>query len=740
MLCSPCRAGARPAPWRRLALGASRWQLSAFYSSSASSGAGKETYKRLDQISHVLLRPGMYVGSTARHADKMWLPSDPEPLPPSKRSTARKISTEMQFREASYIPALYKVFDEILVNASDNYQRDPMMTSIDVQFDAGAGTISVRNDGKGIPVRLHETENVYVPELILGNLLTGSNFDDSEGRLTGGTHGFGAKLTNIFSKEFSVETADIHREKLYKQTWTNNMRRRQEPVITSVPDGVNADYTCVTFRPDFKRFGIDDPSSFWGGNGTGDSVETDDTLTIMRRRVWDVAGVNPALRVTMDGMELDIDSFETYASMFADEAAHKAPSTSRNDMMYYRLNRKWEIVVGASASGKFQQASFVNSLTTIRGGTHVNAVVDQLCRRVATYMNRKHKDIATVTPGQVRNHMRVFVNALIENPSFDSQLKESLTTPASQFGSTPVISDRLAKSFIQKSGVVEAVVGWAQARERVQFLGNMKTSPRRASSRLLSIPKLEDANDAGDPKLSRDCTLILTEGDSAKALAVAGLAVIGRDKYGVFPLRGKPLNVRDASLPQIGANEEIKNIVQILGLDYEKTYQSEEELNTLRYGSVMIMADQDHDGSHIKGLVLNAIHCLFPALLEHKHFVKAFVTPIVKVTPKKRPRGDKAKNGPNHLEFFSMPEYEAWRRALPDDGISKWNVKYYKGLGTSTAAEARAYFKDLQKHVIPFSWNGDADAERLDMAFRKSRAEDRKKWLGNALSNQQVLS
>ncbi len=723
---SPCRRFACTAPAAAPAAAA-----------AAATATRKESYKRLDPISHVLLRPGMYVGPVVRHKQQLWLPGAAvgdtttpllpgTPAPEGSATAARSAEGEdsaaahrMHYREASYVPALYKIFDEILVNAADNYQRDRTMRTIDVHFDAVAGSISVRNDGRGIPVRLHQTEQVYVPELVLGNLLTGSNFDDSEGRLTGGTHGFGAKLTNIFSNEFTVETADLRRKKLYRQTWTRNMRERQEPSITDLPSGCKGDYTLITFRPDFSRFGMPDPAVFWGSlPHETQQQQQDDTLAMMRRRVWDVAGVNPGLEVTMDGETLDVDSFLSYVSMFG----------GRDDrLMYIRPNRHWELVAGVSTDGRFQQVSFVNSLTTIRGGTHVNTIVEQLCRRIADYTNRTQKGIPNVTPSQVRGHLRIFVNALIENPSFDSQLKESLTTPVARFGSSPVLSERFTKQLMQDSGIVEAVVRWAQARERVEFLGQMKNLPRRNSARLLGIPKLEDANDAGDPEHSSKCTLILTEGDSAKALAVAGLAVIGRDRYGVFPLRGKPLNVRDAGLPQIGANEEIRNLVQIMGLDYEKTYRSEEDLQTLRYGSIMIMADQDHDGSHIKGLVLNALHCLFPALLERDGFVQAFVTPIVKA---RAGRSASSKTG-SEMSFYSLPEYEAWRAGLPqaEQKGGAWTTKYYKGLGTSTAQEAREYFGDLDAHIVPFCWGGERDGERLDMAFRKSRSEDRKQWL-----------
>jgi DNA topoisomerase II len=674
-----------------------------------------EQYTRLDPISHVLLRPGMYVGSITRTKQQIWLPSSGK-------------DTRMILQDASYIPALYKIFDEIIVNAADNYQRDSKMTSIDVVFNSQKNTISVRNDGKGIPVRLHEAEQVYVPELVLGNLLTGSNFDDTKGRLTGGAHGFGAKLTNIFSTNFTVETADTKRKLLYKQTWTDNMRERGEPDIIALPDNVTNDYTKVSFTPDFPRFGMKSSSEFW-------KLKGDDTLALMVRRVWDVAGVNSELNITIDGTSLDINSFLEYVGMFGEPIDNELEKKEVIKPLYLRPNRHWELVVGSSTDAKFQQVSFVNSISTLRGGTHVNIMVEQLCRRIADYTNRVHgKSLSsTVTPNQVRNHLKIFVNALIENPAFDSQLKESLTTPSTKFGSNPVLSERFTKLVIQKSGVVESVVNWSLAKEKVQFLGQMKTNGRKSSNRLMGIPKLEDANDAGDSELGRKCTLILTEGDSAKALAVAGLAVVGRDKYGVFPLRGKPLNVRDASLTQIGNNEEIKNLIQILGLDYNKNYDNEDDYNTLRYGSIMIMADQDHDGSHIKGLLLNALHCLFPQLLERKDFVKAFITPIVKVKKKK------SKN--EEIVFYTLAEYEKWKKKTFDstnsiDTTNNWNIKYYKGLGTSTAEEARVYFNALEQHVVTFEWGGMNDGERLDMAFRKSRAEDRKKWLSRPLKDE----
>jgi DNA topoisomerase II len=207
----------------------------------------------------------------------------------------------------------------------------------------------------------------------------------------------------------------------------------------------------------------------------------------------------------------------------------------------------------------------------------------------------------------------------------------------------------------------------------------------------------------------------LTEGDSAKALAVSGLSVVGRDNYGVFPLRGKLLNVRDASVKQVIANEEISAINQILGLTPGKVYDSTKEL---RYGHLMIMADQDHDGSHIKGLVVNFIHNFWPSLLKIPGFMMEFITPIVK-----------ASKGKQTLSFYNLPEYEHWREE--NGGGKGWKIKYYKGLGTSTAAEARDYFSDLTTHKKEFKYTGPQDDESITLAFAKNKADDRKEWLRN---------
>lgn len=241
-------------------------------------------------------------------------------------------------------------------------------------------------------------------------------------------------------------------------------------------------------------------------------------------------------------------------------------------------------------------------------------------------------------------------------------------TKPSAFGSDYELSEKFIKD-VMKSGVLDFVVSQAKAKEKVKV---QKALSGKKASKLYGIPKLEDANSAGT-KDSADCLLILTEGDSAKALAMAGLDVVGRDHYGVFPLRGKLLNVRDASLSTLKNNVEIQAIVKIMGLHFDRTY---DDVSSLRYGGILIMADQDHDGSHIKGLIINFIHHFWPSLLHLNKFLKEFVTPVIKAT----------KLGESPLSFFTIQDYRNWESSLPADQLHRYSVREASPRSNTTRA------------------------------------------------------
>jgi len=638
----------------------------------------EQIYQKKTQLEHILLRPDTYVGSTEVQHQELWV--------------FDSVQSRMVYRKISYVPALYKIFDEILVNAADNLQRDPQgMDSIKVEIDQQNCSISVWNNGRGLPVVMHKEQKVYVPELVFGHLLTSDNYDDTACKVVGGRNGYGAKLANVFSTEFKVETCDGKNR--FTQVFRNNMQVKGKPEI--VPSKEKS-FTCITFKPDLAKFGM--------------TKLDDDIVSLLSKRVYDVAGSTlEKCGVHLNGEKLDIKNFRDYCDLYL-------LTRQGVPQIYEKCSDRWEICVSLTESG-FNQVSFVNSICTIRGGTHVTHVSDQIVEaileKVKTQSKEKVKGGVDVKPHHVRNHIWVFIKCLIENPAFDSQTKETLTTKQSKFGSRCELSEKFL-SEVSSCGVVDLILMAAMAKSKVDLGKKLKANTSRVT-RLTGIPKLEDANDAGG-KLSGECSLILTEGDSAKALAVSGLSVIGRDKWGVFPLRGKVLNVRDATLKQMMANEEIQNLIKIIGLDLNKEYDA--ELKGLRYGSIMIMADQDTDGSHIKGLLINLIHAWWPSLARLPGFIKEFFTPIVKAT-----------RGKTQLCFYTLPEYEAWKTET--NGGKGYKIKYYKGLGTSTSKEAKEYFGALDTHQIKYRYDGVEDDRSIDLAFNKKRSDDRKAWINS---------
>lgn len=603
-------------------------------------------YVKLSQVDHILRRPDTYVGAVESTTCVSWVVGE------DGNMTKRQVRT---------CPALMKLFDEILVNAADSYDRDTSMRALKVDVDAHH--VCVTNDGAPIPIQMHDTEGCHVPELIFGHLLTGENYDDSQRRTCGGRNGYGAKLVNVFSTKFQVDLCDGTSR--YVQTWERNMGTKKPPKITKCS---KKPYVKVSFWPDFARFSMTEFGA--------------DDIALMRRRVYDVAAVlGKVVKVTWCGSRV-VSTFKDYVKTFAPDAV------VGDD-------------VAIAASEDFDQVSFANAVATTRGGTHVNAVADAVTKAVVDAAAKKK---IVVKPALARSKLFVFVNAKVVNPTFDTQSKDFLTSKNHGV--------RLDDAFVKKAvnAVLDVVVSEASARASLADSKALKKTDGCKRARITGIPKLTDANWAGTGR-SGSCTLILTEGDSAKSLAIAGLGVAGRDAFGVFPLRGKLLNVRDVPAATIANNAEIAALKKILGLQTGKTYAS---AASLRYGHVMIMTDADVDGSHITGLVMNFFHACFPSLLTVPGFFRGFVTPIVKAT-----------KGTETRAFFSLPEFEAWKATA---NVQAWRIKYYKGLGTSSAAEAKQYFSDQQKHVKTYEWTPEA-AEAIDRSFCKSRAGDRKTWI-----------
>lgn len=658
----------------------------------------EETFVKKSQIEHILDLPDTYIGSIEMTQLDTWILDEND--------------ERMTFRTVNYVPGLYKIFDEILVNALDQYVRleqdasaENKVTQIKVSIDKERNVISVLNNGEGIPVVEHKDHKIYVPELLFGQVLTSSNYDKEEKKITGGKNGYGATCTNIFSSLMRIETVDASRKLKYIQEFRNNMSEKGVPQITKCSA---KPYTKIEFSPDLARFNL--------------TSLDNDTVQLMKKRVVDAtACTGKTVNVFLNEKKLECKSLEKYVNYYLGEMTER---------VYDEGNDRWEVVVAVNPETKFDQVSFVNGITTLKGGKHVDSVVNSITKEIVNIASTKgiKRKKVEIKPADLKNNMFIFVRSTIENPSFDSQIKEYLTTPMTKFGSRYDPSEKFIEK-LMKTSLIERAMKLTEFKDN---LGLQKTSGTK-SSKITGIPKLDDANKAGTDE-SHKCTLILTEGDSAKALAISGLSVVGRDYFGVFPLRGKLVNVRNMEKKRVATNEEIASLVKILGLKYsDKKRTSQETFKELRYGRVMIFTDSDYDGSHIQGLVINFFRYFWPELVDIPGFIITLATPVVKARKQKEV-----------ISFYTLTEYEAWKDAGNGSG---WDIKYYKGLGTSTDKEAKEYFQKFDEDKIEFvmadliqsagaggetAFNEEEykqSEDRLELAFQKSREDDRKEWL-----------
>lgn len=636
-------------------------------------------YKKHELRDHIYELPDTYIGSVEPAQIETYL-YDPK-------------DEKMEKTTITYIPGLYKIFDEIAVNSLDHIMRlkdeeakgkEDVRHVKNIKFTVNkeTGWVEIFNDGDGIDVEMHPEHNVWIPNLVFGFLLTSANYDKDQEKLWGGKNGYGGKLTNIFSKEFIVETVDHRRRKIFTQRFYDNMTQSDKPIVKAC---AKAPYTKISFLPDYERFGLKNLS--------------DDMYRLFMKRAVDACASSAAhVSVHFNGEPLKIKNFEKYADLYiGDKKTHPRA--------YEVVNDRWEVLATYSDTAQFEQVSFVNGINTLRGGKHIEYVSGQIAKKMGEMITSKMKK--DVKPQHIRDNLFLFVKCLVVNPSFDTQTKESLTTPASKFGSRCELSENFMKT-LYKSGIVDKAVSLTDFHQDKKLT---KTDGKKKNR--IFVSKLNDANKAGTRE-SEKCTLILTEGDSAASMAISGLSVVGRDYYGVFPLKGKVLNVKDQTQKKIAENEEITNFKQILGLKQGQKY---DDISDLRYGKIMLLTDADHDGAHIKGLMFNVFQSMWHSLFERDNFLISMLTPIIKV-------GNLSLG--QSIKFYSITDFENWqkRQESQPGGLRGWTIKYYKGLGTSSETEAKEYFREFK--VINYKYTGETSDEKMDLAFNKKRADDRK--------------
>ena len=588
-------------------------------------------YQQKTDKQHILDNPDTYIGSVEEIDSEQWVIE-------GDRIVEKNIK---------YIPGLFKLFDEGIVNCRDhvvrmlqaiaNGQQNVLpVTNIEITIDAD-GTITMLNDGNGIDVAEHPEHKIWIPEMIFGHLRTSTNYDKTEKKIVGGKNGFGFKLVLIWSTYGSVETVDHIRGLKYRQEFKNNLDEICKPSITKCK---NKPYTKITFKPDYKRLGI--------------SNLTPDLIALLKKRTYDVSAVtDKSLKVKYNGDLVPVKNFQQYIDMYIGDKS-VSPRVYEED----ENSSRWEYAVALTPTNEFVQISFVNGIHTSKGGKHVEYILNQITRKLGEFIEKKKK--VKVNPNSIKEQLILFVRCDIENPAFDSQTKDYMNTPSSKFGSKCDVSDKFIEK-VAKMGVMDAAVQLTEIKDNKAV---KKTDGTKTKS-IRGIPKLTDANWAGTEK-SKDCIIIFCEGDSAKAGIISGLSSEDRNTIGVYPMKGKILNVRGEAAKKIAENKEITEIKKILGLETSKKYLNIDDVNkNLRYGKVLFMTDQDLDGSHIKGLGINLFQSEWPTLANIPGFIGFMNTPILK-----------AKKGSVELDFYNDGEYNAWKEENDTKG---WKIKYYKG-------------------------------------------------------------
>lgn len=665
-------------------------------SSSSSSSSRSSKYQSLDQRTHVLHRPDTYIG-TIKNVLTDYYGASYEKY--EKYENIEEKKNDKDDKDNSYFlikkekgeinRGLHRIFIEILSNAIDNVWRsnvtETKTTKIKIDI-TDEGVITIYNDGQTIPIEIHPETGIYNPELIFGRLLTSSNYNDEEERMTSGRNGLGGKVTNVFSKEFSVKIFDPETGHQYVQTWKNNMSEKTEPKITSPK--TKHGYTEITFLPDYERFGV---------NGL-----SNDMKKLFLKNIIDTAMIT-GVNVFFNNEKIPMKTLKDYALLYRpiEEREEK-----KKEMIMIETEDT-QMVLTSQPRSEFSHISFVNGIETYHGGVHVDSWSEAILRPILEKTNSKvKKGGSLLTMKDIRPFFRIFLNCKLPNPTFTSQEKSQLGSPNVKI---PEIETKITNQ-IMKWNIMEEIGNLLSAKE----MKEMKNTEKKRG--FVKIPGLDPANLAGSKQFD-ECSLILCEGDSAKTFAVKGIQTgvggkKGRDYFGIFPLRGKLLNVRNSNVSSIADSKEICGVIKALNLRYDVDYREEKNYSTLTYGRVIILTDSDVDGYHICGLLLNFFHKLYPTLLERNpSFLTCMRTPIVRIYYPK-----------SEVAFYTLYEYHSYLQNNPN---KKGEIKYFKGLGTNNNEEIT---KSFGKKMIEFVKDDKTD-EKMDQVFHSTYSHFRKEWL-----------
>lgn len=535
----------------------------------------EEKYKVMDEIEHILAKPGMYIGSIYSEVRKYLL---------FKPSENRIVEIE----GVSYNAGLLKLFDEVFTNSIDERRSKTKLFYIDeINVEIKKDGTFIISDNGGISVVVHKEVGVYLPKMIFGMLRTSANY--STNREGAGINGIGSKISNIYSKYFRVTTSD-GKKKMDIQ-WSKNMSTIDFENVVDVKDGYHG--SRFEYQVELERFEMTHIDMA--------------TARIIQKRCIDGAAANPGLKINFitdvvdDGVlnsSWKFESFDEFADLHIDKTKIQKISQHMIDSIVVTTN------VGLNYS-------FVNGAVCLdTEGTHFKKVRKQITEKILEVL--KKKDIELITENDIKNKMSLFINAGLTNPDYSSQTKEKLTSKI------PADKLKLSKAFLtslETSDIVEELVDYYN----IKYLAEEKKKIKKLNGILKGTKskKLITCSSTGN-----DRELWLFEGTSA---ANGFETYRNPENMACYQLRGKIKNTLSLTKEDVVNNLELREILACLNIQFG---DPKGNVKNCKFNKIIICTDMDHDGAHICGLLIVFFAHFFPELFLTDRIYRA-VSPIV---------------------------------------------------------------------------------------------------------------
>ena len=550
----------------------------------------KNDVKILNDIEHCLLRPGMYIGSPKEELIQSYIYED----------------NKIVQKEIPQIPGLLKLFDEIVMNSIDEAIRTNFKYSTKIKITTNYPTITIEDNGRGLPIEYNEELKCWTPEIIFTHLKAGSNFDDETKGNVAGQNGVGGSLAAIYSNYFKVETANGNQA--YSQEFENHTQIKRKPKLKDSKDN----YTVITYTPNMNFFAITEEATSY--------------LDILyAKRIKDLAFAYPEVQFTFNKEKISASNLKAFLKQIHEVYECNEVENGRIGLFY--------------SDTEFQQMSFVNGCYTSRGGTHIDYISGKIVDHLRTYLQKKHK--VDVKPIDIKSKLFLLLAIRMQAPAFDSQTKERLVSP-NHF--KDLIDSMLTKKFLdsitKNEEIILPIVEAYKLKQQVK--DNLELKKMNQNKKKVRIDKYF-------PAIKQNKFLLLCEGDSA----TGGIqAALGRDFYSYFSLKGKPLNALEADMKKIKDNDEFKNVATILNLDLGSDYQN------LTHDMIVCAQDADLDGQHIMALLLSFFKRFTPTLIKEGK-IGYLRTPLYYA---------KKKNSVVKY-FFTTEEYKEFETKNPNHGL-----------------------------------------------------------------------